>query len=278
MSETDEYETDEYETDENENVNGRIFVTNPISNHATPNPITDDSTNNDEYKLTINDFRFSKIVLYSKLPPINKEQMLVRIIKTDPVYYTLSVLYHRSYIQHNIPQIPNSCPTIAQYWEELKVYRRELGDDGVYPVRNRRPRNSFFEEANLNFASSRNARIHKYNGTLVPIYYYHFNTEKNEPEFLNMKDAKKYFCREYERDIMSNEESKATFLLLLTLCKNRNKNFPVVIRGYANHDNMHTPIDIKKIYEDPKFEFSCEYCLVEMLIHYPNLNECIWNI
>ena len=42
--------------------------------------------------LTIDDFRFSKIKLYSKIPKIEKEQLLVRITKTDPVYKSLFAL------------------------------------------------------------------------------------------------------------------------------------------------------------------------------------------
>lgn len=233
----------------------------------------------EEHHLTINDFRFSKIIKYTKIPPSSdKEQLLVKVVKTDPVYKHLSSEFHRSYIQHNIPEIPNSAPTLEQFWEELLVYRCDTQDDPTTPIQLRKPKSDFFEGANLNFASSKNVRHHKHeNHRLIPLYYYHYNTKTNSPEFLGMKEAKKLFCKEYEKDIMENEDGKSTFLLLLTLCKNRNKEFPVIIRGFGNEDNMYEPTDLKAIYEDPKRKFTCEYCLVEMLIHYPNLNECLWN-
>lgn len=136
---------------------------------------------------------------------------------------------------------------------------------------------NFFEDINSNFATAKNARIHKYNGQLIPAYYYYFNTEKNEPEFMYVNEAKKIYCKMYEKDIMEHEESRITFMLLLSQCKIRNKEFPVMIRGYGVMDAPDEVVDLKQIFENPKLDFSFEYCLVEMLIHYPNLNECIWN-
>lgn len=228
-------------------------------------------------ELTINDFRFSKIKRYTKFPTINKEQLIVKLVKTDGTFGSLSSQYHRSYIEHNIPEIPNSCPTICQFWEELKVYRCELKDEKTYPMITRKLKQDFFKSANLNFASANNARFHKYYAQLVPYYYYYYNTKTNTPEKLEMSKAKKIFCKVYENDIMNNKKSKTTFMLLLTLCKTRNKEYPVVIRGFENCDNMDGPTNIQKLYEDPKDDFNCEYCLVEMLIHYPKLEECIWN-
>ena len=241
----------------------------------TPSATTTASEQTDE--LTINDFRFSKIKQYTKFPTINKEQLIVKLVKSDGTFGSLSSQYHRSYIEHNIPEIPNSCPTICQFWEELKVYRCDLKDEKTYPMITRKLKEDFFTSANLNFASANNARFHKYYTRLVPYYYYYYNTKTNTPERLEMSKAKKIFCKVYENDIMNNKKSKATFMLLLALCKTRNKEYPVVIRGFENHDNMDGPTDIQKLYENPKEDFNCEYCLVEMLIHYPKLEECIWN-
>lgn len=230
----------------------------------------------EERKLTIDDFRFSKIKHYVKTPPVDRNQLIVRIVKTDPVYKSLSVQHHRSYIEHNIPEIPNSCPTICQWWEELKVYRCELLNDGTHPLFSRKPCPDFYEDANINFASALNARFHKF-PQRVPLYYLRYNPITESVEHVEVDKMKKHFCRLYEKDIMSDEESKSTFLLLLALCKGRDKKFPVIIRGFENCDSMYEALDLKKIYDDPKKEFVCEYCLVEMLIHYPNLNECLWN-
>lgn len=238
------------------------------------NELTED---NDINKLTENDFRFSKIKHYRKAPTVHKDQLLVNIAKSDPVYKTFSSFYHRAYINHDIPEIPNSSPTLAQFWQELKVYRYDLQDmSHEIPFKDRPPKQSFFENANLNFATATNARIYKYRG-LVPIYYYYFNKEKNKAEYLSIKDAKRIFCKKYEKDIMENEESRLMFMLLLSQCKSRNKDYPIIIRGYEVVENMESTTCLKNIFEDKKLDFGCEYCLVEMLINYPNLNECIWN-
>lgn len=227
-------------------------------------------------KLTIDDFRFSKIKLFYKSPNVNHEQLLVKITKTDPVYKHLSSAYHRAYINHNIPEIPNSAPTLDQYWNELKVYRNELRQIDKTPLRKRPPKQTFFEEANLNFTIADNARRRKYKG-LSPVYYYHYNVEKKKAEHISIRNAKKFYCKMYEKDIMGNEDSRRVFKILLAQCKTRNKKFHVIIRGFGVVDNMDSPTDLKQIYKDDKLDFGCEYCLVEMLIHYPNLNECMWN-
>lgn len=244
------------------------------NNDINDNDISSDA---DKHNLTINDFRFSKIKLYSKYPKIEKEQLLIKVIKTDPVYKSLSSLYHRSYINHNIPEIQNSSPTLEQFWQELKVYRRDIQDISNVPIKKRPPKASFFSDININFATAKNARLHKYK-KLIPIYYYYFNTEKNKPEFMSINEAKRIYCKMYEKDIMENEESRNAFMLLLFQCKSRNNKFPIVIRGYGVVDNMESSSNLKKIFEDEKLEFGCEYCLVEMLMHYPNLNECLWNV
>lgn len=222
--------------------------------------------------LTMNDFRFSKVSL-SKVPPeINRRQILVKLNPLGKDFRLLSALYHVRYIEHNIPEIPNSAPTVEQYWQALKVYRKDRPNGPLVAA----PKKSFFEEANINFASASLTK-YKYTSTMIPIYYYHYNTKTKQPEFLSLKEGKILYCKEYQREIMEVEERKEVFLLLLSRCKSRDRNYPVIIRNKGVNDYMDEPIDLKYIIENPKIDIDCAYCLAEMLIHYPNLDECIWN-
>lgn len=238
-----------------------------------------DVKNIDTYNLTIDDFRFSKIRMCIKAPKVNRKQILITLTKANPTYNMLSSLVHRSYIEHNIPEINNSAPTVEQYWQELMVYK----DDIEYvPSKHLQqkftsPSTTFFKNANLNFASSNNARYYKYASNLKPKYYYHINTDTKQPEYLPIVMARKFYCKAYEQDIMNNNESKSLFLLLLNLCKTRDKSFPIIVRGYTVIDNLDNVTNIESLYKNKDIKFGHEYCLVEMLIHYPNLNECVWN-
>ena len=179
----------------------------------------------------------------------------------------------------NIKQIPNEAPSLEQYWEELKVYKPELEDGNEDPMK-REPKESFFTNVNINFASSQLSRRKKkpYKATDTPVYYYHINPETNEVEHLSLNDAKKYYCKLYEQTTLwPKSESLKCFQYLLTLCKNRDEDLPIIIRSHDVVDSPLHPVNIEEEYHDAKKAFGCGYCLAEMLIHYPKLEECIWN-
>ena len=228
-----------------------------------------------EMTLTENDFRFSKIKMFTKKPEYDNDQIVIRPLKGDKTYYPLSPMTHKCYIKHNIKVIDNEAPTLEQFWQELKVFRDEVSNE-LKPLIEREPIPKFFEDVNNNFASSQNVRRRKKKGK--PLYYYHINEETGKIEHLDYKSARKIYCKKYEETTLTkNSESLRLFQYLLSLCKNRDKTKPVIIRGYDVINALDAPTNIEERYNDLSSPFGHEYCLVEMLMHYPNLNECIWN-
>ena len=225
--------------------------------------------------LTEDDFRFSKIKMYTKLPNFDEDQIIIKPLKGDKTYYPLSPMIHKCYISHNIKNINNDAPTLEQFWQELKVFRNEVANE-MKPLIDREPLPEFFTNANANFASSQNARRRKQKGK--PLYYYHINEETGKVEHLDYKSARKIYCKKYEKTTLTkNSESLRLFQYLLSLCKNRNRNKPVIIRGYDVINSLEEPTNIEERYNDLSSPFGHEYCLAEMLIHYPNLENCVWN-
>ena len=77
---------------------------------------------------------------------------------------------------------------------------------------------------------------------------------------------------------MEHENSRNLFLYLLIQCKNRDKKYPILIRGYtAPCRATDNPLNIETLFYDKSRDFGSEVCLAEMLIKYPNLHECVWN-
>ena len=147
--------------------------------------------------LTEDDFRFTSMERFRKIPKLLPGQLLITPVEGNSSYGSLSPGTHKCYIKHGIKQIKNDAPTVMQYWEELKVYRDELLDDGQ-PMKKREPIPSFFTRANANFASSQSARRHRVKPNLKPIYYYHINEATGEVEHLDRESARKLYCKKYE--------------------------------------------------------------------------------
>ena len=233
----------------------------------------------EEYTLSMQDFVITrKGSRNGNYKPLSNQQIIVKLIPYySNTYKYLTASIHRKYIAHGIPQIPNNAPTLMQFFQELKVYRNEVQDSAL-PMYSRDVKQEFFANVNSNFASSKNVRARKY-GTrkLVPLYYYFYDSNKNVPVKMSMSLAKILFCRMYEHEIMTDEKSKLTFLLLHAQCKVRNKEYPIVIITNDSIDSRIHGIDFERFIAEDKYDFTCAYCLVEMLIHYPNLNECFWN-
>ncbi len=230
--------------------------------------------------ITANNFRFSKIMMFKKMPEFEPNQMVIKPLKADKTFGVLSPMIHKVNVKHHIPQIRNEAPTLEQYWQELKVFPNEVDSNGspnmrLNPSDCSEPNTQFFEAVNNNFKSAANVRRRKQRG--APLYWYHID-EHGNVEHLGYLEARKYYCKVYEQTTMVGK-AKTTFEKLRNDILNRtDKNVPVIIRGHDIVNNLETETDIVERYHDGSKPFGHEYCLVEMLIHYPNMNECIWNV
>lgn len=232
--------------------------------------------------LTEDDFRFSAVSQHVRAPdPKDNSIMLVMPLKSDKEYSLLSSMTHKCYIRHRIPQIPNQAPSIEQWYQELRVYRHEL-DINIPPktpnseLIEYEPKTSFFYEANINFASSTNARRKKAKGQFI--YYYYIDPETNEVKHLLEPQARQLYCKKYEQTILFDKSpARKVFLSLWRKCMGRSREIPIVIRGYNVLDELHWRTHISERYHDYGLAFGHEYCLAEMLINFPNIDNCIWN-
>ena len=230
--------------------------------------------------LTFDDFRLSRISPRIRAPFTPRNQLVVILHGHDPTFKSLSSFYSRGYFRHHIPGISNDAPTIQQLFTELMVYRADLETPSLnsrpQPMLNRRPRFDFFESANINFASANNVRPYRL-PSRKPLYYYAIDSSTGEPIHMPLRDARRLFCKMYEKDVMGHAESKTTFMMLLKLCQIRDRSMPVVMRGLTAIDSFDRAVDVESLYDDMTYEFGCECCLIEMLLRYPKLNECVWN-
>lgn len=218
--------------------------------------------------LTEDDFRYFRMKNLKDKTKFDPKQLVITPYECDKVFKYLSPSYHKCYIKHNIPEIPNEAPTLQQYWTELHIYRPELDSNGDV-------KHEFFKETNKRFASSMNARRNKFR--LKPAFFYHVNDE-GVVEHLDEPAARKLYCKMYEETTLyPKSDSAKMFQYLVTICKNRDRSMPIIIKGLDVDTELESPTIISDRYFNGGKKFGHEYCLVEMLIHWPNLNECIWH-
>ena len=245
-----------------------------INNISISKPITEDS-----YHLNNSSFLFSKASINFKSPIPVHNQLFIRLFPSDPVYAVLSTQYNYKFFNHNIPEIPNTAPTIDQLWHHLLVYRNELSTtSSKYPLINREPNTEFFTSVNENFASYKNAKGVK-NKDRVPLYYYMYDLKNKKPLHVPVWEAKRMFCKMYENYAMNTKQCRSLIEIILKIIPYMNREFPIIIRGSGVPvDGMTKVTNLNEKYKDERSDFSPEYCLAEILIHYPDLKRCSWNM
>lgn len=219
------------------------------------------------------DFKFVNQT-YNILPYKFSSIIVIRLTKYDSTFNSLTSFYHHEYIKHNIPNISNEAPTLEQYYQELLVYKPEIIREKNKRLIECEPNQDFFIKANENFTVSNNSRQFKYK--YRPLYYYYF--DNNKVIHLNLQEARKLYCKKYQELIMNNDESKFIFMNIINLCKNRDKNKKIIISA----ENIKDIDEINEIifnewYNNTTKIFTFYHCLIEMLIKYPNFENCIWN-
>ena len=233
--------------------------------------------------LTEDEFRYSKVACgFPSAKSTDGSKLLVSLLKSDKKYFLLSSMSHKCYIKHRIPTIPNQAPTIEQWFQELRVYPNELDLPTIPKCKSKQtlyanPKPEFFTKANENFATSANARHKKDKGWFA--YYYYVEPESNRILHLDEPEARQLYCKKYEQSItFEKSPARPVFEELWRTCMARSRSIPIVIRNRGIENSLDKPIHIADKYHDYNHCFSATYCLVEMLVKYPNLDQCIWNV
>lgn len=222
--------------------------------------------------LTYYDFEFRNISNNTRndISYYFEDKYIINITQHDPVFNIFSPYYNHIPIEHNIVQIKNSAPTLQQFITELQVYSTDI-DSNTNELSN-----SFFTNANDNFTVSTNARDSRFKKKMKPLYYYHIDETTCYPEKCDEHQRNKIFCDKYCEIILKNHSIQLkTFIMLQELCKNKSKDDKIMICGPSVDEEY--ICDMYEYYKN-NVTFGVEYLMCELLIHYPHINKCCWNI
>lgn len=229
------------------------------------------------------EFRYSAVRKGIKSPSGNDPTiLLVSPFKSNPEYAILSASTHKCYVKHRIPEITNQAPTIEQWFQELRVYPDELDMPSIPPRKTRalfkvNPKPTFFKDADINFASSKNARGKKHPGWFV--YYYYVDPVSLQVLHLDEPESRQLYCKKYEQSIMFEKSpARPVFEHLWRRCMTRSRSIPIVLRGHGITESLDKHLSIATLYHDYRHCFPFVYCLAEMLMKFPHLEQCIWNV
>lgn len=222
-------------------------------------------------KLSEDDFRFVRTYMspYSAhLFNLNHRKVIIDPSKSNPVYRILSPEVFKKYIKHNVKEVKNSAPTIAQLFRSFQVYDEDVGSDNE-------PTPAFFKQVNKRFASTLSPVMAPKG---KPLYYYYVNLH-GMIYHLNPKDTRRLYCMYYEKSITDpTTDAFKIVQLLVAACKSPTREGPIMILGKCVKNNTEHKTFIKACYVDMSFNFTYEYCLAEIIINYPDMTGCVWNL
>ncbi len=190
----------------------------------------------------------------------------ITLSKTEKIFKNALPTFCNNPIEHNIKQISNPAPTLTQYWELLQVYPCDVNDDGE-------PTTEYFDMVNENFFLSTNLR-HMRKMKQLPLYFYHIDEHTHKPVHLPIPIARVHYAKMYEKHVNTGPCRR-----LISILRDSIGNKPVVVRGFScGNKNFRTTSEfIENVVNNPAEKFGFEYCLIEILINFPNLNGCWWN-
>lgn len=210
--------------------------------------------------LSEEDFIFIKHVKRSAVHTPENDQLQLKMLYEDVLFKMLNdgVSFN---IDHKIQSVMNHAPSLKQYWDMLMMTKMDSLN-----------KNKFYDDATINFRSlnTNSQRI----SDLHPTWNDHkpigFCTSEG---LIPVNKAKELYCKLYQKIIMEDDTRKGLFLLIRSFCIRRNRDHKVLIVGRCTDE--HTQ---KEAYEKDDLDFRWERCLIDMLIHYPKLDECVWNV
>ena len=205
-------------------------------------------------------------------------ELLILLVKTSKLFRPLTSTAHITNIQHGCVEIPNPAPTLEQYFQQFKVYRKDLHTRSKLNAQQLDPPKDFFNNVNGNFQFSKNSRYHKHenrkNDTLA--YWAHYTNDGLQK--WDILHAKIKYCELYETIIMNNPNSMKVFLVLHNeIHQNNRKTFVVSFGAYDDYTTFTNQNDIEQFFLNDKYDFPDCYVLTEMLVNYPNRSNYVWN-
>lgn len=222
-----------------------------------------------------------KSVYVSKLKHKHNNQLVIKLYPWHAIYGVVTSEFNREDITDN----NLIAPSIEQWYRQLLVDPNEVERlTGTIDVSSKRTYyknklknlnlpvlslDTIKDVVGYNFGKklSNNTLEFQRRCKYKPVGFVHDN------QVVSVYNSRKLYGQLYQQQILNDEESLSTFKMLHDLCINRDRRYPVVIcTPFAKGDvNKLTIYNLKSEYP------SCKL-LIEMLINYPNLENCEWNV
>ena len=213
------------------------------------------------------------------------DDLVVLLINGSPFYELASIHPLKNKIKHNCKMIQNECPTLEQYYQQFKVLKRDTKyDEKVISPTNRELTSSFYKNIDDSFITCKNAMYFKHYMNeratarirAFKSYYWLYFNENGDIMKLTMKQAKKLYCKLYEHLVAGSH----LFKILHEQFKLRD-DVKIVIKSHGaleKYNYFENKKEFIDFFNNDSTDFSDCYCLAEMLINYPKLENCIWNV
>lgn len=213
--------------------------------------------------LTENDFTFNRLMKRAAKTIPDDKQLQLTMTYDDNIFKWLhDGVPH--IIDHKIPQVTMLAPSLKQYWDMLMMTRETVQSEIMFEKANEN-----FKTLNMKF--ERLSEMHPLWDNHKPIGFY-ISDGNNHHYTINVKNAKRLYCKTYQDIIMNDDARRAMFIWIYKFCTKRNTDFKIIASSRTL--NEHTQ---KECFDNDDYDFRWDRCFIEMLIHYPNLENCIWN-
>ena len=224
--------------------------------------------------------KFSKSIKYN----LASTTIFVLLVPNTPLWGNLcSTKYIKASIQHGIAQISNPAPTLEQYYQQFKVYHKDLNTKKRKNLIQLDPPQTFYASINTNFRFANNARYHKqlttniYNNKSLAYWLYYDPITKQQLK-LDILHAKIIYCQKYTNQILNYKPARIAFYTLLDEFKATKTSIEIVSYGVkTTYQSFSSANDVEQFFMNDLFDFPDCYVLMELLLYYPKMELCIWN-
>ena len=244
----------------------------------------------------------------------DKDELVITLVN-GTIFAPLSSEYMLERpIDHHFPQIENPAPTLEQYYQQFKVYWRDCDHDNKPPIKQTKKKTdtindlvsslltdsqpgpsqrsitllenrrrygvakSFYESVNDNFITSRLSNYYKNDYSsrnMCVLYWLHYNSNTRTTEKYTLQQAKTIYANMYTQRVIKTQ----IFIILLEQLR-ANPNLNVVIYSYGalkKFQHFNDKQEFEEFFKSDKHDFSDCYCLMGLLINYPNMKACVWS-
>lgn len=213
-------------------------------------------------------------------------QLCIKLYPWHIIYGVVSTEFNRVDIKTGDSFVP--APSIEQWYQQLLVSTDDLNIDipdnltqykrydyihkavnnKTLTYDNIKPKTIQNINNNFNQRVSNDTNIFKKRCKNKPVGFIY------DDHIIDAPLSRRLYGQLYQRQIMEDEESRDTFIMLHELCINRDRRHPIIICSPFITDGL-IPQQIN--INDKNTSYISAKLLIEMLINYPNLDNCEWN-